>query len=103
MDIQILTANVDELQDLSLYLRLYESVPRERRGKADRMIFQKDNRLSLGAGALLEAALSGLGIHDFALSYAVCSIDKAVRDSEGILAKPLHWVLETLERGQGRQ
>ena len=69
MDIQILTADVDELQDPSLYLRLYESVSRERRKKADRMRFQKDKRLSLGAGALLEAALSGLGIHDFAFSY----------------------------------
>lgn len=69
MEIQILTADVDELQDPSLYLRLYESVSRERREKADRMRFQKDKRLSLGAGALLEAALSRLGIYDFAFSY----------------------------------
>ncbi|MBR5109609.1 MAG: 4'-phosphopantetheinyl transferase superfamily protein [Clostridia bacterium] len=69
MDIQILTADVDELRDPSLYLRLYESVSRERREKVNRMRFPKDKRLSLGAGALLEAALSGLGIHDFAFSY----------------------------------
>ena len=64
MDIRILTADTKELEDEWLYRRLYSSVSRQRREKADRMRFMKDKCLSLGAGVLLETALREAGVRD---------------------------------------
>ncbi len=68
MNIKVYTADVDRLMDAELFARLYRSVSSERRAKVDRMIFAKDKRLSLGAGALLEAALAAEGVDEFAFT-----------------------------------
>lgn len=58
MQIKVYTADVSKLEDIELFMHLYSRVSEERRVKTDRMVFGKDKRLSLGAGALLEAALA---------------------------------------------
>ena len=65
MNTKIYTADVSVLENKDLFLCLYYSVSPDRRTKTDRMVFEKDKRLSLGAGVLLEAALSAEGVTDF--------------------------------------
>ncbi len=55
-------ACTDELENNMLFCALYERMPRYRRNKTDRMIFAKDKRLSLGAGALLDYVLAREGV-----------------------------------------
>lgn len=57
-------ANVEELNNPALFERLYALVPEHRRQKVDRMRFEKDKRLSLGAFALLQKGLGDWGIFD---------------------------------------
>ncbi len=64
MNIKVYTADVSALENKALFTRLYNGVSAERRAKTDRMVFGKDKRLSLGAGALLEAALAAEGVTD---------------------------------------
>ncbi len=52
--------NVGEISDDELKI-LYETLPQIRRDKADGYLFEKDRRLSLGAGYLLALALKGYG------------------------------------------
>ena len=68
MKIKVYTADVSALQEEGLFLRLYRRVSPERREKTDRMVFGKDKRLSLGAGALLEVVLAAEGVRDFTLT-----------------------------------
>ena len=69
MNIQVYTADVTELEDSQLYQVWYSRVCPARREKIDRIRFDSDKRLSLGAGALLEIALRVNGIQDFTLQY----------------------------------
>lgn len=62
MEIKLFTADVAALKDPLLFRALYTSVSAPRREKIDRIQAQKGRLLSLGAGALLEAALAELGI-----------------------------------------
>ena len=66
--IKIYTADVRSLTDARRFQQLYDRVSPERRSKADRMRFEKDKCLSLGAGALLEAALTAEGVSDFTMT-----------------------------------
>ncbi|MBR5717539.1 MAG: 4'-phosphopantetheinyl transferase superfamily protein [Clostridia bacterium] len=68
MQIKVYTADVSKLEDIELFMHLYSRVSEERRVKTDRMVFGKDKRLSLGAGALLEAALAAEGVSDFTMT-----------------------------------
>lgn len=68
MQIKVYTADVSALEDAKLFQRLYSRVTTERRAKTDRMVFGKDKRLSLGAGALLEAALAAEGVTDLTMT-----------------------------------
>ena len=68
MKIKVYTADVREREDTELFLRLYSLVSIERKKKTDRMVFAKDKRLSLGAGALLEYALGAEGVSDFTMT-----------------------------------
>jgi len=68
--IKIYTADVGSLTDTRCFQRLYDRVSPERRAKADRMRFEKDKCLSLGAGALLEAALAAEGVSDRTMTVA---------------------------------
>lgn len=67
-EIKIYTADVRPLSDAERFQTLYHQVSAQRREKVDRMRFDKDKRLSLGAGALLNAALSAEGVSDFTMT-----------------------------------
>ena len=64
MHIEIYTADVRELDDPELFRCLYSRVSSDRKAKTDRMVFNKDKKLSLGAGALLEYVLASHGVTD---------------------------------------
>lgn len=93
MTTQVFLANVSSLSDAGLFNSLYELMPADRRRKIDEKKFDKDKKLSLGVGALLEYAkkLTGeeaeadyesfkVGEHYFNLSHsgemAMCIISK---------------------------
>ena len=62
-------ACTDELENSMLFFSLYSRMPPYRRDKINRMVFPKDKRLSLGAGALLDYALTLEGSSDREIIY----------------------------------
>ena len=64
MQIKVYTADVGELENEELFRYVYSRVTPVRKEKTDRMRFDSDKRLTLGAGALLEAVISSLGVKD---------------------------------------
>ena len=62
MEIILYFGDVGELHDPALFQALYRSVSGSRREKIDRLRSEKGRLLSLGAGALLEAALAECGV-----------------------------------------
>ena len=62
MEIKLFTADVEALEEPLLFRALYRAVSAPRREKIDRISAQKGKLLSLGAGALLEAALAERGV-----------------------------------------
>ena len=62
-------ACTDELENSMLFFSLYAGMPQYRKEKIDRMVFPKDKRLSLGAGALLDYALILEGVSDREIIY----------------------------------
>ena len=68
MTIKVYTADAGPLSAPERYRRVYDSVSPWRREKVDRFRFDRDRRLSLGAGALLEAALAAEGVADLAMA-----------------------------------
>ena len=52
----------ESLEETKAYKELYDRLPKYRRSKIDRLRYEKDKRLSLGAGALLIHALSEAGL-----------------------------------------
>ena len=65
---KVYAADVGPLGEAERFSRLYRRVSAQRREKVDRMRFDRDKRLSLGAGAVLEAALAAEGVHDFTMT-----------------------------------
>lgn len=55
--VKVYIADATALKDEQLYRRLYMSLDVSRRAKTDRFRFEKDKRLSVAAGALLQKAL----------------------------------------------
>ena len=55
--VKVYIADAAVLKDEQLYRRLYTGLDVSRRAKADRFRFEKDKRLSVAAGALLQYAL----------------------------------------------
>ncbi|MGN0154557.1 MAG: 4'-phosphopantetheinyl transferase family protein [Lachnospiraceae bacterium] len=55
--VKVYIADATVLNDEQLYRRLYTGLDVSRRAKADRFRFEKDKRLSVAAGALLQYAL----------------------------------------------
>ena len=55
--VKVYIADATVLKDEQLYKRLYTGLDASRRAKADRFRFEKDKRLSVAAGALLQYAL----------------------------------------------
>ena len=66
---RIYIARTEELKNDVLFGRLYSTVSRSRREKIDRMVFNKDKRLSLAAGLLLVKALRDMGTEDYSVVY----------------------------------
>ncbi len=64
MFIKLYYADVSCLRDAELYGRIYGMLPPERREAADRLRFDKDRRLSVGAFALLKYALEKEGVRE---------------------------------------
>jgi len=62
MYVQIYSADVSCLEDKRLFDALYSSMPSYRRENIDKLRFEKNKRLSLGAGVLLAKALSDRGL-----------------------------------------
>ena len=62
-------ACTDELENSMLFFSLYAGMPQYRKEKIDRMVFPKDKRLSLGAGVLLDYALTLEGVSDREIIY----------------------------------
>lgn len=66
---RIYIARTEELKNKELFGRLYSTVSPGRREKIDRMVFNKDKRLSLAAGLLLVKALGDMGTEDYSVVY----------------------------------
>ena len=62
-------ACTDELENSMLFSSLYARMTQYRKDKINRMVFLKDKRLSLGAGALLDYALILEGVSDREIIY----------------------------------
>ena len=62
-------ACTDELENSMLFFSLYAGMPQYRKEKIDRTVFPKDKRLSLGAGTLLDYALTLEGVSDREIIY----------------------------------
>lgn len=69
MEIRLYTADVGVLADAALFETLYRAVSPARRAQTERVRPPAGKRLSLGAGALLEAALAELGVRAPRYSY----------------------------------
>lgn len=61
--------DISPLEDKVLFDKYFEKMPPARREKVERLRFQKDKCLSLGAGILLYGGLSSLGIRDDEIKY----------------------------------
>ena len=62
MKVIIFSASTTPLKNENLFSKLFGKVPEYRREKVEKLALEKDKRLSLGAGVLLEAALDRLGV-----------------------------------------
>lgn len=62
--VKVYIADATKLQDQQLYRRLYACLDADRRAKADYFLFEKDKRLSVAAGALLQHALQRENIRE---------------------------------------
>lgn len=60
---KIYLADTSCLKDKELFNRLYDSVLNERKEKIDKLRFESDKRLSLGAGILLKKAVIDAGLN----------------------------------------
>ncbi|MCR4790596.1 MAG: hypothetical protein K5839_05900 [Treponemataceae bacterium] len=67
---RIYIASTEELQDKSLFDRLYKTVPEYRQKKIDSYTELKDKCLCLGSGLLLSRALKDAGFDESTLEYA---------------------------------
>lgn len=62
--VKVYRADTKKLRNEALFRRLYGTVPIHRRERIDRLRYQKDQRLSLGAWLLLVEGMREWGIHD---------------------------------------
>ena len=61
--------NVRAFENQTLYDRIYGEISAQRRQKVDSLRYQKDQRLSLAAGYLLEQGLKELGVGEYEIGY----------------------------------
>ena len=67
--IKVYVADTSCLEDNVLFENLCKTVSSQRREKINRISFDKDKRLSLGAELLLKKALSDIGVENFEVDY----------------------------------
>ncbi len=67
--VKVYVADTKTLEDAELFKTLYSCVSDRRQEKINRIAFEADKRLSLGAELLLKKALSDIGISDYEFSY----------------------------------
>ncbi len=67
--VKVYVADTKPLENTELFNSLYSLVSVQRQEKINRIAFNKDKRLSLGAELLLKKALSDIGISDYEFSY----------------------------------
>lgn len=67
--IKVYFDNVKRFEDKALFDSEYQTMPLSRRQNIDKMRFDKDKRLSLGAGVLLRDALKEFGITEYEVVY----------------------------------
>jgi len=65
MKIEVYIADTKDLEDEALYRRICRSLPADRREKADRQKTARGKQHTVGAGALLHAALASEGIRSY--------------------------------------
>ncbi len=61
--------NTDVLSDPDIYKKWYDRMPDFRKEKIDKFKPQASKRLSLGAGIVLDRALSDIGITEYDIEY----------------------------------
>lgn len=66
---RVYITRTDELNDESVFNRLYNAASPERRRKTDNLFFRKDKMLSIAAEALLRKSLYDVGITDYSVIY----------------------------------
>lgn len=67
--VKVYVADTKPLENTELFNSLYSLVSVQRQEKINRIAFDKDKRLSLGAELLLKKALSDIGVSDYEFSY----------------------------------
>lgn len=65
--VKVYIADVSVLREKDIYKKLYTRLDEARRCKAEQFLFEKDRRLSVGAGALLLYALKQEHVDDFSI------------------------------------
>ena len=68
--VKVYIADATVLRDEQLYRRLYSGLDASRRAKADRFRFEKDKRLSVAAGVLLQYALQRENVREPSIEVA---------------------------------
>lgn len=64
--------DVNIFEDQEAYTQAYAGIDEDRRKKIDAYRFDKDKRLSLGAGFLLQKALADMEITEYEIGYGEC-------------------------------
>lgn len=67
---KVFIARTDDLNDDTVFMRLYHAVSSERRSKIDNLSFRKDKMLSLATEILLKIALNSIGITEYTITHS---------------------------------
>lgn len=93
---EIYIASVFPLENQELYKKAYEYVSPQRRRKADSYRFEKDKRLSLGAGLLLQYGLQQRGLNSSSVCFKNGLYGKPYIDNSNLFFNISHsgeWVV----------
>ena len=67
---KVFIARTDDLNDDTVFMRLYHAVSSETRSKIDNLSFRKDKMLSLATEILLKIALNSIGITEYTIKHS---------------------------------
>ncbi len=74
--IYLYAADVNELADPELFGPAFDLLDEKRKEKTERLHFEKDKRLSVGAGVLIRAALRDIGLDSRGISFMYGEYEK---------------------------